>query len=219
MDIALLHTHITAVTLFLIFLAFKTVLLVFKKVTLLKTIRNKTKLIDSLLGLAIIVTGGYLVWIKGTIASYLLIKIILVLIAIPLGIVAMRKENTIGALSALMLFIYLYGVAETRSLKFKQEAIKLLVDDAVADNILENNVEKQLIRGCMLYQALCEECHGKNGNKCLYNAPNPFESTLSQEAKSALIVKGKGVMKGFGKILTNADIAAFLAYITQSRIK
>ena len=117
MDIGILHAHITIVTLFLLSFLFKTLLLVLDKTVLLKKIRDKTKVVDIILGLLILMTGGYLVWIKGAIANYLLIKIILVFMAIPMGIIAMRKESKVLALFALFVFIYVYGVAEAKSLK------------------------------------------------------------------------------------------------------
>ncbi|MCG8340714.1 MAG: 50S ribosome-binding GTPase [Cytophagales bacterium] len=71
--------------------------MVLDKTVLLKKIRDKTKVVDIILGLLILMTGGYLVWIKGAIANYLLIKIILVFMAIPMGIIAMRKESKVLA--------------------------------------------------------------------------------------------------------------------------
>jgi len=219
MDIGMLHTHITVVTVFLCFFFLKTILLAMCKTTWLRKIRDKTKVVDVLLGLLIVVTGGYLAWVKGTVANYLLIKLILVLVTIPLGIMAMRKENKALAIVTLCIFIYIYGLAETKSLKFSNDRIVLPSDAPVAGDILESNVAKQLLYGKTLYQTLCVECHGEDGNKGLYKAPNPFISEYTYEEKEAIILHGKGLMKGYSKALAEADVVALLTYLSNKQEK
>ena len=93
MDIGIRHLHMTVVVLLLIFMLFKTVLLLTNKIEALDRIRAKTKVFDIILGVLVVVTGGYLVALKSGIEAYLWIKIVLVLAAIPLGIVGLKKHK------------------------------------------------------------------------------------------------------------------------------
>ena len=211
----MLHLHVTVVTLFLLFLLFKTVLLLIGKKAFLQKLRNKTKIVEIILGILIIVTGGYLFFITGNTQTYLIVKIILVFIAIPLGIVGLKRENTALTVLSLLLFIYIYGVAETRSLTFKRDKFdleKYSLDDDVAGQILDSNANAALQKGKVIYKVLCVECHGEDGKKSVFNAANLTQSTLSQEEKEAIIAHGKGVMKGFDRQLSEEEIELVAAY-------
>ncbi len=92
------HTHVLVVLLFLIFFLFKTVLLFLNKREQLARLRAKTKVVDIILGTLILITGGYLAFIYGSnMPNWLLVKIILVFIAIPAGIVGIARSNKILA--------------------------------------------------------------------------------------------------------------------------
>lgn len=115
----ILHLHITIVTIFLLSLVIKTVLL-FVNPTLFDTVRNKTKVVEMILGPLVLLTGGYLFMTRGIYdEAWLNGKMILVLIGIPLSIIGLKKGNKVLALIGCLIFIYIYGVAETKSLKFK----------------------------------------------------------------------------------------------------
>ncbi len=137
MDFAtiILYTHIGLTSTFLFFFLFKTILLLMGKKELLDKIR-KYKMIDMIWGLLIVGTGAYLWYATSEIYGHRMwldVKVLLVVIAIVLGIISMRKENKIMAIIALLLLIYVYGVAETKSLKFKQdkkEAAKEKIQEA-----------------------------------------------------------------------------------------
>lgn len=120
MYIGFLHTHVTVVLLFLLFFIFKAVLLFLGKREQLARLRAKTKIVDIILGTLILITGGYLTSVYGSnLPSWLLVKIILVFIAIPLAIVGIAKSNKLLAALSLIIFIYVYGVAETKSVNMK----------------------------------------------------------------------------------------------------
>lgn len=120
MYIGFLHTHVTVVLLFLIFFLVKAIMLFIGKREQLARLRAKTKFVDIILGTLIIITGGYLASVYGSnMPTWLITKIVLVLVAVPLGIVGIAKSNKLLAALSLLIFIYVYGVAETKSLNMK----------------------------------------------------------------------------------------------------
>ena len=92
--------------------------------TLFETVRNKTRILEMILGPLVLLTGGYLFFTRGVFDEpWLMGKIILVFIGIPLSIVGLKKGNKVLAIIGCLIFIYIYGVAETKSLKFKANNI------------------------------------------------------------------------------------------------
>lgn len=120
MYIGFFHTHVTVVLVFLFFFLIKAILLFLGKREQLARLRARTKILDIILGILILITGGYLASVYGAnMPSWLMVKIVLVLLAIPLGIVGIAKSNKLLAALSLLIFIYVYGVAETKSVNMK----------------------------------------------------------------------------------------------------
>jgi uncharacterized membrane protein SirB2 len=87
MDVGILHLHTTVVVAFLLLFAFKVVLLLANNKSLLTNIRAKTKIADMVLGTLILLTGGYLLFKGEHPATWAMVKLVLVLLLIPAGIV------------------------------------------------------------------------------------------------------------------------------------
>jgi mono/diheme cytochrome c family protein len=179
METGMLHLHTTVVIVFLISLAFKTILLLAGNQSLLDTVRAKTKVLEMILGTLILVTGGYLLFKAGHPETWLMVKVAIVLVMIPLGIIGLKKNNKALASIALLGFIYVYGVAETRSLTFQKAKV------SASDS------------GEQIYVAQCVRCHGTDGAAMAFGAKNLQESTLSNEEAVNIILKGKGTMPAF----------------------
>ncbi len=199
MDIGMRHLHVTAVLLLLLFILFKTVLLVANKTEQLDRIRDKTKVVDMILGLLAVATGIYLITLKPTVEAYLWIKILLVLVAIPLGIVGLKRHKKPLAILSVLLMVYVYGIGETQSYKFKRDPIV---------------VEKSDQAGREIYQRLCVECHGEDGKKGLYKSPDLTSSSLSNLEMTDRILNGKGIMRGYKNELTGEQVTAVIDYIS-----
>ncbi len=223
MEIGILHTHVLVVTLFVLFLLFKSILLFANKIPLLTKVR-KFKMIDPILGVLMLATGGYLLSLYGADApTYLWVKLIIVLIIIPIGIVAFKKENKIMALIALLLTFYIYGVSEVGSLTFsKESSLTEEVSDpqpeesgSVASDIMAQNMESVLATGKEIYLAECKKCHGKDGKKGLFKSPDLTESKLNLAERIAWIKKGKGVMPAYENELSESDIESVAAYLDE----
>lgn len=219
MEIGMLHTHVLVVTLFLLFLLFKTVLLLINKNELLAKVR-KFKMIDPILGVLMLATGGYLLSLYGAAApTYLWVKLVIVLIIIPIGIVAFKKENKAMAIIALLLTFYIYGVSEVGSLTFSKEETVAVADDSPTQNaqevVIEGETSDILKTGKEVYLAECKKCHGKDGKKGLFKSPDLTESKLNLSERVAWIKKGKGIMPAYENELSSSEIEAVALYLDE----
>lgn len=215
MNIEMLNLHIIIVTLFLLFFLFKTTLLVLGKKALLKKIRVKTKGLEISLGILIIATGAYLVVVIGSLPTYLLVKIILVIMVIPLGIVGLKQENKFIVVLALLILIYVYALAETNNVMLnvrKHERGTIVLDKNLAGDILNANIDASLQQGKVIYKVLCVECHGEDGAKISLNGANLKESQLSQEESVEIITHGKGAMHGYEAELSEQEITLVASF-------
>jgi len=106
----ILKAHSGIVQLFLIFIIFKVVLLFVNK-PLLSKVRAKTKIVDMVLGLFILISG-FLAFdaIEWMIMPMLIVKILMALASIPLAIVAFKKENKMLAVLSIALMIATYAI-------------------------------------------------------------------------------------------------------------
>lgn len=219
MEIGMLHTHVLVVTLFLLFLLFKTILLLANKNELLAKVR-KYKVVDPVLGVLMLATGGYLLSLYGSAApTYLWVKLVLVLIIIPIGIVAFKKENKAMAIIALLLTFYIYGASEVGSLTFSKDETVAVSDDSPARNAVEVNIEgssaELLKNGKEVYLAECKKCHGDDGKKGLFKSPDLTQSKLNISERVAWIKKGKGVMPAYENELSESEIEAVALYLDE----
>jgi len=198
MDIGMRHMHVTAVLLLLVFMMFKTLLLLTNRVDFLDRIRTKTRVVDIILGVTTLITGFYLLTLKAEIEAYLWIKILLVLVAIPLGIVGLKRHKKPLALLSVLLITYVYGIGETQSYKFKRDPV-----------MVENTAQM----GQELYQKLCVECHGEDGKKGLFKAPDLSNSSLNHSEMYDRIMMGKGAMRGYKNELNQEQAEAIIEHI------
>ncbi|WKV12996.1 c-type cytochrome [Marivirga harenae] len=220
MEIGMLHSHVLVVTLFLLFLLFKTILLLANKKELLTKIRTKLKMVDPILGVLMLATGGYLLSLYGAAApTYLWVKLIIVLIIIPIGIVSFKKENKAMAIITLILTFYIYGVSEVGSLNFsKGETVAVNTESPANDAqevIIDGAIADLLKTGKEVYLAECKKCHGKGGKKGLFKSPDLTESKLNLSERVAWIKKGQGVMPAYENELSESEIEAVALYLDE----
>jgi cytochrome c553 len=212
------HLHVTVIVLFLILYIIKTYLLVANKNEQLDKLRAKTKIADMVLGSLILITGGYLLFKAPEVKVYHYVKILVALSSIPVGIIAFKKKNKVMAVVLLLLFIYVYGVAETKSLTFKKDKIVIapLSDSTAgnATNIMDQNANAILKNGENIYKgATCTTCHGADGKLGAAGAKDLTASTLTHAEKVELITNGKGSMAPFKGQLTEQEIEAVATYV------
>lgn len=120
----LLRLHLVVVLAFLLFYALKAGLLLAGRLDTLRTLRARTRVVDSVLGLLILVSGGALLaTLPGSAPAWLWVKLGLVLVLLPLAIAAMRRQFKPGVVLTFIGFLYVYGVSETGSLALQKPAV------------------------------------------------------------------------------------------------
>jgi len=197
----ILHLHITIVTLFLLLLVVKTFFLLFNKREALTKLRAMTKIADMILGVLILLTGGYLLSVVGF-ATYLVVKIVITLLAIPLAIIAFKKENKALALLTLVAFIAVYGIAESKPW---ESATKIEVKGTEEMAMPE--------KAQAIYTQNCTSCHGVDGKLGAAGAKDLSQTNLSKEEMVKVIANGQGLMPAFGERLSREEIAGLADYV------
>ncbi|GAA4306260.1 SirB2 family protein [Nibribacter koreensis] len=225
---AFLHTHVLVVILFLLLFLTKAVLLFLGKHDTLNKVRSSTKVLDMVFGTLILVTGGYLTLkYNGPLPTWLLVKILLVLAAIPISIVGIKRHSKALTFLGILIFLYVYGVAETKSMRMspaqeeqvatrenQQEEVQPQAPKAPVNPILLQLEGTHLQNTKAIYTQLCATCHGQDGQKGMSGASNLQQSTLSVEDRKAVIANGRGLMPGYGSQLSEQEQEALAQYTT-----
>ena len=94
----MLHSHLTAVIIFLLIYVVKTVLLLSNKNELLSSFSKKTRILEMIISFLFLATGIYLttqIPLGGKFAYLFYFKVLMVLAAIPVAIIGFKKSNKI----------------------------------------------------------------------------------------------------------------------------
>ncbi len=148
----LMHAHKGIIYLFLFFFSFK-VTLMFVSPSFFKKFRDKTKMVEMILGTLIVITGVWLLSQRGwSTEPWLLTKILLVAVAMAVAIVGLRKGSKVLAVISLVIFIYIFLVAINKSLTLSENCIKTNTE------VVYYNLDTTPV---MLSQTECASFHGK----------------------------------------------------------
>jgi len=209
-----LHLHTTLVVIFLLFYGYKVFLLLRGKTEKLSFVRNKTKIVEIILGSLILITGAYLFIINPLKELWLWMKLFIVILFIPLGIVAMKRENKVLSVLTFTGFIYFFIVSNTKSLLFSRPKIKIPETENY-EQVLENNYKNEGVirRGKLVYEMACTACHGVGGDAMVGGAKNLKVSKLTFEEKLKVVKYGKGLMMAYKDQLSEKDMEAVVHYI------
>ncbi len=228
MDKGFLHLHVTVVSLFILFFAYKLFLLLSNKKESLVAFRQKTKIADMVLGSLIVVTGAYLLFAAPKVETYIVVKIILTFAIIPLGIVGMKKENKVLSILTMVILIYVFTVGKTRSLSLMKQKIEIVettlsvspVDSSSTNNsIIDQNTQTSLSNGKAIYTQVCAACHGLDGKLGTSGAKDLSISIISHEETLNMITNGKGLMQAYKEVLSEQEITSVATYIETLRVK
>lgn len=185
----------------------KVYLLCTNKPAALEKLRSKTKIADMVLGSLILITGIYLTTIQPVIENYLIVKIVLVLLSIPIGIMAMKKSSKPLAVVSLLIYFYAFAVAKQDSLTLQKQ--KFVIPAAVA----ESEVTRTVDEGKIIFEAKCVLCHGPDGTLMLNGAKDLSVSKLSSVEILEIVSKGKGLMPAFSEELDGKQLKALTIYV------
>lgn len=212
----ILHTHKTTVIIYFLIFTTKVILLLMNKKEPLQKFRKKTLVIgEMIIPLVFIGTGIYLAMNSGIInvGNWFWIKIGLIALIIPIGIVAFRKENKMLAVLGWLLFIYVYGMSETKSPIFKNP-MKNHSEAKSEDSIrMVINPDEMTVIGNIIYNEKCSLCHGDNGKKMLSGAPDLSISTKTHSEIVEIITNGKNSMIPYRNVISEQEIDAAAYYV------
>lgn len=211
MEKGFLHLHVTVISIFVLLYAVKVYLLLANKTEALDKLRSKTKIADMILGSLILITGGFLTFKMPSIETFLIVKIILVLASIPVGIIAMKKANKPMAITALLIYVYVFALAKTDSLTLKKEAYITPVT-AVIDST-STEAPTVVNEGKVIFEAKCALCHGVDGKLQVSGAKDLSVSKLTKAETIEMIKSGKGLMQGFKDEFNEQQLNALADYV------
>ncbi|MBY0425916.1 MAG: cytochrome c, partial [Cytophagales bacterium] len=141
-----------------------------------------------------------------------------------------KKSNKVLAGLSLFILIYVYGVAETKSLTMKKEKITVQVDTTATtsvetpaasdsatssptDAIVDANASTQLANAQAIYTQVCKQCHGEDGALARFGASNLQVTQLTKEQIALVITKGRGAMGGYEGQLSEAEISSLADFV------
>lgn len=217
-------THQVSVIVFLLIYSVKTVLLLANSHKALESFKRVTKVPEMLVSTLFLVTGIWMFVAIGSISTLQIVKLVMVVAAIPLAVVAYKKNKKPLAIVSLLLIIAAYGMAEMNKAKKRKEAGTSTVattTDVVTDPTAAGY--NSIKHGEYIYNNLapvsCKSCHGDKGNAMIGNATDLTQSGLDKESIKNVIKNGRvgaGQMPAFGS-LQPAEYDALADYLTSLR--
>jgi len=206
METGILHTHHLIVLLYMVQLLVKVILVVSGNTSTLTKVMAKTKVLHMVLATLMLLTGVFLVF-KAPIAftSTFYIKYILVLVAIALGIVGVKKMNKALAISSMLCMLYIYALTLTKGYTLQPEETR------VKNALLATGTDAKA-RGQVIYEQLCLRCHGAEGQAHYRKAAILANCTKGDDYIRTTVTQGREKMPAF-PFLNDEEKSDLLAYI------
>lgn len=204
--------HIISISIFLGLLIFQTILLLANKTESLESLKSKTKVPNMINSSVFLITGIYLISQIGmaNVGGWFHLKLTLVFIGIPLGIIAIKKNKKALAVLTCLIYLYVYGISETKSATFRMN--KKQIDNVIMDPMAENY---DLVKhGQNVYLANCVICHGEDGKAKLMESSDLSISTLSIDSNIQVIKNGRKTMQSFANRLNEGEINAVANFLS-----
>lgn len=206
---ALYHTHKLVVILFLAIYAIKTILLLIGSTNGLDKFSKFIKVPEMIISMLFLLTGGYLVMDIAEFGILFIMKLVFVLAAIPIAVIAFKKKKKLFAIISLFLIIGAYGFAEVHKSRmgkrhdFKEEVI---TNPEASNYVLS-------LHGKALYNAQCTVCHGNDGTSGLSGAKDLQLSEKSNEEIQSIINTGKNTMPKIKPEFNKQELKALVQYV------
>ena len=109
----LLDAHKGIIYLFLAWLFLKLILMIVQPKEIFNQFREKTKIVEMVLGTLILVSGGWLFVLSGNNDEmWLFVKVALAILGIPLAIIGFRRYSIAVVSAAYTLFLYVFWIAK-----------------------------------------------------------------------------------------------------------
>lgn len=229
---ALAQIHVLVTVLFLLLFGTKAALLFLNKHQTLGKVLAYTKELDLLFGALVLATGFFLAFsAPGGWPTWLWVKTVLVLAVIPLALLGLRRHNKVLTAASLLLFLYVYAVSETKSLKLRPDKVAVTPEplptaltesekqQPAVSPILDQMEGTQQQNTKAIYSQVCQTCHGPDGQQTTGGAVNLQQSSLSVKDRRDVIANGRGLMPGYRSQLTELEMEALAKYTTLLKSK
>jgi cytochrome c5 len=212
METGVLHTHTLIVTLYVLQLLAKVIMLGMGKHEALDKFSAKTKIPHIVLATLMVATGIFLM-IKSPTGTqpYIFVKLGLVLVSIPVGIIGMKRKSMMLATMALLILIGVFAIS-----KIKPEALRSKLSAEINTENTNGADAEMLKSGQTLYEKYCVLCHGADGAAGFQGAKSLAASTLSDDDIKNIIRNGKGVMPANAD-LSDTEVDQVKAYVKYLR--
>ena len=109
------------------------------------------------------------------------------------------------------LFIYIYFLSTTQSVKLKKANLDGIVTDTAAANYDE------LVLGKAIYINNCLRCHGEDGKAGVNGASNLTASMCENKGLIGIIKHGRNLMPAYKDLLSETEINAVASYVKSLR--
>jgi mono/diheme cytochrome c family protein len=197
-----LLAHRIIVTIFLVHYVIKWLMLVSNS-SALAGYTKATRIIEMLVSLAFLITGGWMLVQPGAVTTLMVVKLVCVFASIPIAIIGFKRSNKALATLAILLILAAYGLAEVN--KKHKEGGNVVNTSTVTDPVLA---------GKNIYEGSCINCHGADGKLGGSGAKDLTVTTLSNEEMKAVIIDGKGAMPPYKGKLSDDQVKDVLMYVT-----
>lgn len=207
--------HIASAGLFLLDYLIKTILLLIGS-SALEGYKKVTKVPSMIISTIFLVTGIYLIAKigMGNVGGWFHLKVTLVVIGVVLGIIGFKKNNKALAVISTLLFIYIYGISETKDAKLgigKPSMANVVTDTA--------NVNYDVIaHGKAVYLMNCMKCHGEDGKAGINGASNLTASLCEHRGLIGIIRNGRKLMPAYKDLLSEQEVIAVAEYVKSLRV-
>ena len=193
MYIGLRHLHVLVVILFLLLYLIKLILLLTNKKEQLAKFTKITRIPEMIISLLFLLTGVAML-LHSHVTTMVVIKIVLVMAAIPLAVIGFRRSNKLLAALSVLMIIGAYGLAEMNKVGVDAPAVTL-------------------VDGKKLYEQNCQLCHGEDGKLAMHGAKDLTATQLNDEQIRTLLMEGKNAMSSYKELYSTDQINAVMHYI------
>jgi mono/diheme cytochrome c family protein len=191
MDTGIKHTHVLIVSLYLLQLLIRVILMAAAKKETVDKYTKAMRIPHIVLSILMLGTGIYLlVKAPAGIQPYTWVKLGLIALSIPLGVMGTKRNSIAFTGLSLLLLFGAMGLAFGKP-SFLRTAATEAIDPGKADANLDMAKVKA---GQVIYEQRCVLCHGGDGAAGFQKAANLTTSTMADAAVIDIIHKGKGVM-------------------------
>lgn len=197
MHTIIFYGHLAAVALILLLYVMRTLFILTNKTGILERYSKVTTIPERIIAVLLVTTGIYLITQLPKVNAFMIIKLLFVVGAIPLAMIAYRKKIRTLAVASLVLLIGAFGLARIS----KRESAR------------GELAGREALDGGELFTAACSQCHGVDGRAGIAGASDLSVTVLNESGLLQVISDGKGSMPGYDDILDENQRAAVAAYV------